>query len=134
MKMKTIYTALFLGLLASCAVAQNLPIIDMHLHALPADWAGPPPLATCQAFFPFSLPWDPSEPYQDTFVAMHREPPCDDPVWSPMTDEGVMAQTIESIESADFLTDEQKRDIFFNNAARFLQLTDEQITAMHGER
>jgi uncharacterized protein len=41
---------------------------------------------------------------------------------------------IESIETADFLTDEQKRDIFFNNAARFLQLTDEQITAMHGER
>jgi len=41
---------------------------------------------------------------------------------------------IESIETADFLTDEQKRDIFFNNAARFLRLTDEQITAMHGER
>jgi len=33
---------------------------------------------------------------------------------------------IEGIESADFLTEEQKRDIFYNNAARFLRL--EQIS------
>jgi predicted TIM-barrel fold metal-dependent hydrolase len=31
---------------------------------------------------------------------------------------------IETIESADFLTDEQKRDIFYNNAARFLRLAE----------
>jgi uncharacterized protein len=86
-------------LLAGAAQAQDrLPVLDMHLHALPADWAGPPPLATCQAFFPFLLPWDPAESYQDRFVAMHREPPCDDPVWSPMTDEDIMAQTIEIME------------------------------------
>jgi predicted TIM-barrel fold metal-dependent hydrolase len=30
--------------------------------------------------------------------------------------------SIESIETADFLTSEQKRDIFYNNAARFLRL------------
>jgi predicted TIM-barrel fold metal-dependent hydrolase len=29
---------------------------------------------------------------------------------------------IEGIESATFLTKEQKRDIFYNNAARFLRL------------
>jgi predicted TIM-barrel fold metal-dependent hydrolase len=28
---------------------------------------------------------------------------------------------IESIETADFLTPEQKRDIFYNNAVRFLR-------------
>jgi predicted TIM-barrel fold metal-dependent hydrolase len=28
------------------------------------------------------------------------------------------------LESADFLTDEQKRDIFYNNAARFLRLAE----------
>jgi len=28
----------------------------------------------------------------------------------------------ESIESADFLTPEQKRDIFYNNAVRFFRL------------
>jgi predicted TIM-barrel fold metal-dependent hydrolase len=31
---------------------------------------------------------------------------------------------IETTESTDFLTDEQKRDIFYNNAARFLRLDD----------
>jgi uncharacterized protein len=39
---------------------------------------------------------------------------------------------IESIESADFLTDEQKRDIFYNNAARFLRLSDEELARHHG--
>ena len=33
-----------------------------------------------------------------------------------------IGMAIESIESADFLTAEQKRDIFYNNAARFLRL------------
>ena len=37
---------------------------------------------------------------------------------------------IETIDSADFLTDEQKRDIFYNNAARFLRL-DEQGKPEH---
>jgi predicted TIM-barrel fold metal-dependent hydrolase len=34
---------------------------------------------------------------------------------------------IASITEADFLTEEQKRDILYNNAARFLRLTPEQI-------
>ena len=38
---------------------------------------------------------------------------------------------IEGIESADFLTEEQKRDILYNNAARFLRLSDGQIAAHH---
>jgi hypothetical protein len=33
-----------------------------------------------------------------------------------------IAMAIEGIESADFLSEEQKRDIFFNNAVRFLRL------------
>jgi predicted TIM-barrel fold metal-dependent hydrolase len=44
------------------------------------------------------------------------------------SDEMVWPETIrvaiESIESADFLSEEQKRDIFYNNAARFLRLDD----------
>jgi hypothetical protein len=31
---------------------------------------------------------------------------------------------IEGIKSAGFLTEKQKRDIFYNNAARFLRLDD----------
>ncbi len=38
---------------------------------------------------------------------------------------------IKSIEQAPFLTAEQKRDIFYNNAARFLRLTNEQIAEDH---
>jgi uncharacterized protein len=38
---------------------------------------------------------------------------------------------IESIETAEFLTEEQKRDILYNNAARFLRLSDEEISRHH---
>jgi predicted TIM-barrel fold metal-dependent hydrolase len=41
---------------------------------------------------------------------------------------------IECVESAPFLTADQKRDIFFNNAARFLQLPPERIASMHGKK
>ena len=37
---------------------------------------------------------------------------------------GAIAQAIEAVESATFLTESQKDDIFFNNAARFLRLPD----------
>jgi len=40
---------------------------------------------------------------------------------------------IEGIESADFLNDDQKRDIFYNNAARFLRLSEEEIAKHHGK-
>ncbi len=44
------------------------------------------------------------------------------------SDQMVWPQTIEigikAIESADFLTAEQKRDIFYNNAARFLRIEE----------
>lgn len=38
---------------------------------------------------------------------------------------------IASITEADFLTEQQKRDILYNNAARFLRLTPDQITQHH---
>ncbi|TAL40825.1 MAG: amidohydrolase [Chitinophagaceae bacterium] len=37
---------------------------------------------------------------------------------------------IKNIEAATFLSQEQKRDIFFNNAARFLRLTEKEINDM----
>lgn len=39
---------------------------------------------------------------------------------------------IETIEQADFLSEKQKRDIFYNNAARFLRLSEEEIAVHHG--
>jgi len=41
-------------------------------------------------------------------------------------------KAVEAIQSAEFLTVEQKADIFYNNAARFLGLSEEEI-ARHAE-
>ncbi len=43
----------------------------------------------------------------------------------------VIGQAIEGIDSADFLTQEQKRDIFYNNAARFFRFDQNAIEAHH---
>jgi predicted TIM-barrel fold metal-dependent hydrolase len=43
-------------------------------------------------------------------------------------------RAIEAVESAPFLGPGQKRDIFYNNAARFLRLSDEEIARHHGSR
>lgn len=52
------------------------------------------------------------------------------------SDQMVWPQAIEaavdSITTAPFLTEEQKRDILYNNAARFLRLSQEEIDRHHG--
>lgn len=52
------------------------------------------------------------------------------------SDQMIWPQTIgiaiESIEQADFLTEEQKRDILYNNAARFLRLSKTEIARDYG--
>ena len=45
----------------------------------------------------------------------------------------IAATAIAAIESASFLTPGQKRDIFYNNAARFLRLSPAQIARHHGK-
>jgi hypothetical protein len=44
---------------------------------------------------------------------------------------GSIGRAIESVEKAPFPDKEQKRDIFYNNAARFLRLTPAEIAADH---
>ena len=44
---------------------------------------------------------------------------------------GIIGPAIESIEQAPFLTPAQKRDIFYNNAARFLRLSKAEIARHH---
>jgi predicted TIM-barrel fold metal-dependent hydrolase len=39
---------------------------------------------------------------------------------------------IKTVEDAPFLSPQQKRDIFYNNAARFLRLSKEEIARHHG--
>jgi hypothetical protein len=73
------------------------PILDVHLHALPANDQGPPPLAMCTPMDPMPT-WDQSRPVTETFLAPFKHPACKDPVWSPMTDEAVMRGTIAIME------------------------------------
>ena len=39
---------------------------------------------------------------------------------------------VESIETAQFLSEEQRKYIFYNNAARFLRFSDEEIARHYG--
>jgi predicted TIM-barrel fold metal-dependent hydrolase len=49
-----------------------------------------------------------------------------------MTWPEAIGMAVEAIEKADFLSPEQKRDILYDNAARFLRLTPEQIAKHYG--
>ena len=44
---------------------------------------------------------------------------------------GTIERAIAVIDEAPFLTTQQKRDIFYNNAARFLRLSKEEIARHH---
>ena len=46
----------------------------------------------------------------------------------------VIEWAIEGIDSASFLSGEQRRDILYNNAARFLRLSEEEVARHHGNR
>jgi hypothetical protein len=52
-----------------------------------------------------------------------------DQMWWPKA----IGASIEAVESAPFLSEGQKRDIFYNNAARFLRLSDEEIARHHAK-
>jgi predicted TIM-barrel fold metal-dependent hydrolase len=45
---------------------------------------------------------------------------------------GVIEPSLAAIEEADYLSEEQKRDILYNNAARFLRLSEAEIARHHG--
>ncbi len=44
---------------------------------------------------------------------------------------GVIERAVAVVEETPFLSEEQKRDILYNNAARFLRLTDDEIARHH---
>lgn len=94
-QMRHLCSLLLVILFASASVAQDRqPILDVHLHASAADQQGPPPLAMCTPIPEFPA-WDPaSGPYAPVFMRLMKEPPCDDPVWSPETDQELMDETI----------------------------------------
>jgi uncharacterized protein len=99
----SVIVSLILKLLLPGAVTaqDRLPILDVQLHALASDHMGPPPLAMCT---PMPTPaWDPAKPYRELFDSLARNPPCPDPVWSPITDEEMMHQTIEVMDRLNII-------------------------------
>ncbi|GBF18199.1 MULTISPECIES: amidohydrolase family protein [Arenibacter] len=85
-------------LFAITGFAQNkLPIIDMHLHALPAALNGPPPTAICAP--PEEMPvHDPAKSWAEGFNQYLKNPKCENAVWGPVTDKEVMDNTLEILE------------------------------------
>jgi uncharacterized protein len=77
---------------AQRATTPPAPIIDMHLHALPAHLFGPPPQRICTGDVTF-----PGRDTRDS-VDPQRLHACSAPLWSPTSDEEVMKQTLAMME------------------------------------
>lgn len=73
------------------------PIIDMHLHAVPAGSQGPPPQIIC-APFDYLPARDARISWPQVFAGLAADPPCTDPLVSPLTDDEIMRQTLEILE------------------------------------
>lgn len=82
--------ALCLSIIPAAALAQSPPIIDMHLHALPADWFGPPPVPICVGGqFPFM------DPGRQQVTDLEH---CESPLGSTVSTEDIMLKTLEVME------------------------------------
>jgi predicted TIM-barrel fold metal-dependent hydrolase len=92
------------------------PIIDMHLHALPADAQGPPPMAMCPGEIDGFPAMEPGRPWPETFVERFKKPTCAKPILSPTTSREVMDRTMAVMKRRNVygvtsgpLTDEWKK-------------------------
>lgn len=89
---------LALGLGTISVAGSPPPVIDMHLHALPFEAQGPPPVGMCTPFE--AMPrWDQQGPYADVIMGSFKNPPCDDPVWSPTSDEELLRRSLADMEA-----------------------------------
>jgi predicted TIM-barrel fold metal-dependent hydrolase len=88
-------TCLAICFLGVSAFAQEppAPIIDMHLHALPANSQGPPPVALCAPGRGFP-PGNTGADWGSTFLAFMKNAPCDHPLRSPASDRELMERTL----------------------------------------
>lgn len=76
------------------------PIIDMHMHALPVDFQGPPPQTTCAPFTSFPA-WDPDRPYPETFGNLQDQEICGKALSSPMSNDEIMHETLAILDELD---------------------------------
>lgn len=70
------------------------PYIDAHIHSTyPIAGVGQPPLALCPGMAN-DLRFIGTESWPEAFLNRLKSPPCDDPIWSPMTDAETEERTI----------------------------------------
>lgn len=74
------------------------PVIDVHLHASGAQDNGPAPNGICPGAVAADLRHTVERPWPEVLTGMVLDPPCDNPVRGPATDEEVMEQTIAAME------------------------------------
>lgn len=98
--MKAVLAAI--ALLASATASAAPPILDMHMHALGIADEGPPPIAVCVPFENFPA-WDQRRPYQEVWLERLKNPGCSNPVWSPLTDEALLADTVKAMERLNII-------------------------------
>lgn len=100
MKLVTLFLLL---LICRVGMPQNkLPVIDMHLHALAADFIGHPPVAICPA--PEELPvHDPAGTWAESFAKWLKEPGCKKPLISPKTDEELRKETLSILDKLNII-------------------------------
>lgn len=72
---------------------RRLPILDMHMHARSATHYGTPPLPMCAPVERMPR-WDQRKPMWED----GSPPPCSKPIFSPVTDAELFAQTIATME------------------------------------
>jgi hypothetical protein len=89
---RNVFIAILVTVAASAAAQEIPPIIDMHLHALPADANGPPPTAICPGE-PFPAR-DPRQDWVQMFTLASKRPPCKNAIWGTLTDDALMRETL----------------------------------------
>lgn len=72
------------------------PIIDMHLHAGSIDeWGVESPIAVCAPFEQYPVWNNYEQSFEEFFPDKYlKKTVCEDPLWSPVTEEEVMEQTL----------------------------------------
>lgn len=99
MKSSLLLLSFVLTMASFSQIKKALPIIDMHLHALPANWDGPPPVGMCAPFEHWSV-HDPKnsgkEYYENTLT---KNIFCNGKALSsPTTDDSIMIETFKIME------------------------------------
>lgn len=88
--------ALVAGVPANASPPYAGPVIDVHLHASPADLNGPPPVGVCVGVSA-NIALKPGQPFEQRFMELLKKPSCADPIWGAATDDAVRDETIAAL-------------------------------------